>query len=241
MISGWQYDRVPKGSYCRSGLRTLRLIFVLITLGLLAGGCVRVHAAMAVSTDDRVSGDLVIASLPSAGNSQGPQLTIPTTMADRVTTKPYSANGYKGSELSFQDLSFTEVSALATAISNENAAYRISFRRSDDLVNLGGSVDLSLLPTPGVDVQLKVGFPNPPLQTDGTRDGDTVTWTMKPGQVTSFSASDRYTLGNARGWQFWAFAVGGGIAVVSVFIVLLALWARRRNLKKERTYLAAST
>ena len=241
MISGWQYDRVPKASYCRSGLRTLRLIFVLVTLGLLAGGCVRVHAAMAVSSDDRVSGDLVIASLPSAGNSQGPQLTIPTTMADRVTTKPYSANGYTGSELSFQDLNFAELSALATAISNENAAYRITLRRSGDLVNLGGSVDLSLLRTPGVDVQLKVSFPSPPLQTDGTRDGDTVSWTMKPGQVTAFSASDRYTLGSAHGWRFWAFAVGGGLALVSVFIVLLALWARRRNLRKEeRAHLAAT-
>lgn len=231
---------MPKAAHRGTGLRALRLIFVLLTFGLLASGCVRVHAAMAVSSDDRVSGDLVIAALPLAGNSQGPQLTIPASMADRVSKKAYSANGYTGSELSFQDLSFTEVSALATAISNENAAYKITFRRTDDLVNLGGSVDLSLVPKAGVDVQIKISFPNPPLQTDGVRDGDTVTWTMKPGQVTSFSASDRYTLGNARGWRFWALAVGGGLGAVSVFIVLLALWARRRNLKKERAYLATT-
>jgi hypothetical protein len=36
-----------------------------------------------------------------------------------------------------------------------------------------------------------------------------------------------------------ATALGGGIAVISVFLVLLALWARRRNLKKERAYLTA--
>jgi phosphatidylinositol mannoside-binding LppM-like protein len=132
------------------------------------------------------------------------------------------------------------MAALANAISNENAAYKIAFQRNGDLVTMDGSVDLSQLPPAGVDVQLKVSFPSPPAQTDGARNGNTVSWTMKAGQVTSFSAADQYTLGNARGWRFWAAAIGGGGAIVSVFVVLLALWARRRNLKKERAYLAAT-
>jgi hypothetical protein len=237
--TNWQYDRVPKASPRRRGIRVLCLSFVLVIVGLLAGGCVRVHAAIAVSTDDRVSGDVVIASLPSAQNGQGPQLTIPTTMAAQVTTKSYKADGYVGSELTFTSLTFTEVSALATAISNENGTYKIVFQRSGDLVNLDGSVDLSQLSVKGVDVQIKVTFPNPPVRADGALDGDTVTWTMKPGQVTSFSAADQYTLGNTRGWRFWALTLGGGGAIISMFVVLLALWARRRNLKKEQAYLAA--
>src|SRR5882757_6808707 len=76
--------RVSKASPRRRGIRVLCLSIVLVVVGLLAGGCVRVHAAIAVSTDDRVSGDVVIASLPSAQNSQGPQLTIPTTLAGQV-------------------------------------------------------------------------------------------------------------------------------------------------------------
>jgi hypothetical protein len=240
VIFGWQDGEVPKASPRRGRLRTLRLIFVLLAFGLLASGCVRVHAAIAVSTDDQVSGDLVVASVPSAGNGQGPQLTIPTSLADRVTKKSYSANGYTGSELSFQDLSFEDMAALSQAISNESASYKIVFQRNGDLVTMDGSVDLSQLPPAGLDVQLKVSFPNPPAQTDGTVAGDTVSWTMKAGQVNSFSVADEYTLGNARGWRFWAAAIGGGGAIVSVFVVLLALWARRRNLKKERAYLAAT-
>ena len=232
-----QDDRVPKASPRRRGPR---LIFVLLTLGLLAGGCVRVNAAMAVSADDRVSGDLVIASLHSAQNSQGPQLAIATSLADRVTTKPYSANGYTGSELSFQNLSFQDMTVLAAEISNEKTNYKITFNRSGNLVTLDGSVDLSQLPPAGVDVQLKVSFPNPPAHTDGTTNGSTVSWTMKAGQVTSFSATDQYALGNARGWRFWAYALGGGGAAVTVFVVVLALWARRRALKKDQAYLAAA-
>lgn len=223
------------------GLRLVRLVLVLLVIGLAASGCVRVRAAMAVSSDDRVSGDLVMASLPSAENGKGPQVTIPSPLADRVTAKPYSADGYNGSEVSFTNLGFDDMTTLATSISNESASYKIVFQRNGDLVTMDGSVDLSPLPPAGVDVQLKVSFPNPPAQTDGSVDGSTVSWTMKPGQVTSFSVADRYTLGNARGWRFWAATVGGGGAIVSVFIVLLALWARRRNLRKERAYATAAT
>jgi hypothetical protein len=211
----------------------------LIAIGLLAGGCVRVHAALAVSSTDLVSGDVVIASVPSAGNTKGPQVDIPATMASRVTDRTYAADGYVGSEVTFKDLSFQEMSALAAAISNENASYHLRFARSGDLVTVDGSVDLSGLPATGVDVQLKVNLPGQVTHTDGVRSDQTVSWVMKPGRVTSFSVTDQYSIGNSRGWRFWAMALGGGVAVISAFLVLLALWARRRNLKKERTYAAA--
>jgi hypothetical protein len=212
----------------------------LIAVGLLASGCVRVHAALAVSSSDLVSGDVVIASVPSAGNTKGPQLNIPATMSSRVTDKSYAADGYVGSEVAFKDLTFEEMSALAGAISNANASYHIRFARAGGLVTLQGSVDLSGLPATGVDVQLKVNLPGPVTASNGTRDDQTVSWTMKPGKVTSFSATDQYALGNSRSWRFWALALGGGTALISAFLVLLALWARRRNLRKEGAYLAAS-
>jgi hypothetical protein len=212
----------------------------LIAVGLLASSCVRVHAALAVSSSDLVSGDVVIASVPSAGNTKGPQLNIPATMSSRVTDKSYTADGYVGSEVAFKDLTFDEMSALAQAISNENASYHIRFARAGGLVTLQGSVDLSGLPATGVDVQLKVNLPGPVTNTDGSRDDQTVSWIMAPGKVTSFQATDQYTLGNSRGWRFWALVLGGGTALISAFLLLLALWARRRNLRKEGAYLAAS-
>jgi hypothetical protein len=244
-VSDWQDDRVPMASPHRGGnsvfFRVLRLTVVLLAFGLLASGCVRVHAALAVSTDDLVSGDLVIASLPSAQNGKGPTLTIPSNLADRVSTKSYAANGYVGSDLSFHDLTFDDMSVLSTAISNETGDYKIAFARNGDLVTLDGSVDLTQLPPANVDVQLKISFPNPPTRADGTVSGNTVSWTIKAGEVTSFSAADQYSLGNTRGWRFWAAALGGGGGIVAVFVVLLALLARRRNLKKERAYIAATT
>jgi Protein of unknown function (DUF3153) len=236
----WQDVRVPQARPRRSGLRVLCLTLALLVVGLFASSCVRVHAALAVSSDDRVSGDLVVASLPSAGDAKGPQLATPPEMATRVTTKAYSADGYVGNDVQFKDLSFDEMSVLATAISSENANYHLGFQRSGDLVTLSGSADLSQLPATGVDVQLKVTFPGQITHSDGSLDDDTVSWVMKPGKVNSFNATDQYSLGNSRGWRFWSLVLGGGIALISAFIVLLALWARRRNLKKERAYIAAA-
>jgi hypothetical protein len=211
----------------------------MLAVGILASGCVRVHAALDVSSSDLVSGNVLVAALPTAASTKGPQLDIPATMAGRVTTKAYSADGYVGDTVTFKDLDFDEVSALATSISNENATYHIGFQRAGDLVTMDGSVDLSQLPPNGVDVQLKVDFPGPVTRSDGALDNDAVSWTMKPGWVTSFSATDQYALGNSRDWRFWALSLGGGMAIISVFITGLALLARRRNLKKERAYLAA--
>jgi hypothetical protein len=231
---------VPKASPHRRGPRLLAVTAALLAVGLLAGGCVRVHTALTVTSSDLVGGDVLIAALPTAENPKGPQPNVPSTMVDRVTMQPYSKDGYVGKDVRFHDLSFQEVDALATSISNESAAYHLAFVRSGDLVTMDGSVDLSQLPAAGVDVRLKVDFPGPVTHSDGDQDNDTVTWTMKPGGVTSFSATDQYALGNSRGWQFWAWSLGGGIALISAFLVLLALLARRRNLRKESAYLAAT-
>jgi hypothetical protein len=232
--------RVPKASPRRRGPRALALTVALVAVGLLASGCVQVHAALAVSSSDLVSGNVLIAALPTAESSKGPQLAIPTEMANRVTTKPYSADGYVGNTVTFKNLDFDEMTAFSSAISNENATYHIAFQRAGDLVTMDGSVDLSQLPPSGVDVQLKVNFPGPVTRSDGVQDDDTVSWIMKAGGVTSFSVTDQYALGNSRNWRFWALSLGGGTALISLFIAGLALLARRRNLKKERAYLAAA-
>ena len=230
---------MPKASPHRRGTRVLAVGAGLLAVGLFASGCVRVHAALTVSSSDLVSGDVVVASLPTAADPKGPQLDVPTTMASRVTLKPYTSGGYAGDVVRFRDLTFTEVSTLATSISNENGTYHIAFTRSGDLVTMDGSVDLTQLPPSGVDVQLKVTLPGPVTHSDGSVDDQTVSWLMKAGSVTSFTATDQYALGNSHGWRFWALSLGGGVALISLFVVLLALLARRRNLRKERAYAAA--
>lgn len=231
---------MAKASPRRGGSRVLALTAGLLAVGLFASGCVRVHAALTVSSSDLVGGDLLVAAFPTAQNGAGPNLNVPSGLADRVTLRPYSSGGYVGRDVKFRNLSFDEVSSLATSISNENGTYHIAFHRTGNLVTMSGSVDLTELPSTGVDVRLKVVFPGPLTHTDGSQDNQTVAWVMKAGSVTSFTATDQYALGNSRDWKFWALSLGGGVALISAFLVLLALLARRRNLKKERAYLGAT-
>jgi hypothetical protein len=230
---------VPKVSPHRGGTRVLAMAAGLVAVGLLASGCVRVNATLSVSSTDLVSGDVVIAAQPSAQNG-APQLAIPAGMASRVRTQPYSADGYVGSDVTFQNLSFEEMTAFAAAITSQSGYYHITFQRQGDIVTMSGSADLSQLVVPGVDVRLRITFPGPVTQSTGGIDGQTVSWTMKAGQVNQFSATVQYAIGNSHSWQFWVLTLSGGMAVISAFLVLLALLARRRHLKKENAYAAAT-
>jgi len=221
----------------RGRTRAAIITVVLVAAGLLLSGCVRVHAAFAVSTSDTVSGELVVGAKPSAQAGEASSLTIPATLAGRVTSKTYSADGYTGTQLTFTGLTFEQLSALATAASGTNGHYQIAFSRSGDLVSVTGSVDLSEVPAAGTDVRIKVSFPGTVLRTDGTTTADsgtsTVSWTPQAGKVTAFSATAKYTIGPTRTASFWALVLGGGGVLIAVFVAALALWARRWQLRKE--------
>jgi hypothetical protein len=127
---------------------------VLLAIGVLASGCVRAHAAFAVSTDDHVSGDLMAGAMTSALSGQTAQLTVPASLAGKVASTAYSADGYAGTDLKFTNLTFAELSTLATSASGQSGHYQISFGRSGDLVSVVGSVDLTEVPAAGLDVQI---------------------------------------------------------------------------------------
>jgi hypothetical protein len=206
----------------------------MLAVGVVASGCVHVQVALAVSATDLVSGDVVAAAMPNPATPQGPLLKVPTEMADQATVKPYSAGGYNGTELTFNNLSFTQLAQLISAGTDQHSHFQLTFKRTGDLVNFAGSADLTQVSPQGAQVQLKVSFPGDVLQTDGKNDSDTVTWTLTPGQVDTFSATTEYTNGGfTRPWSYWALTLGGAGGVIAVLLVGLSLWARRRNIRKE--------
>ena len=217
----------------RGVARRVVLGLSVLTAGLVAAGCVRVQVGLSVSPTDLVSGDVVAAALPNPTSAQGPKLTVPQDMADQVSAKPYSSGGYVGTELTFNNLTFTQLAELISGGTDQKSHFQLNFQRSQDLVNFGGSADLSQL-TSDAQVQLKVTFPGPVLSTNGNNDAGTVTWSLPPGQVTTFNATTQYVNGEfIRPWSYWAKALGGAGALIAVLVTLLALWARRRHIRKE--------
>jgi hypothetical protein len=208
---------------------------LLLLLALALAGCVRVHAAMAVGTDDLVSGEIEIASVQSKPDDVGPVLTVDPGLADKVTLTPYAADGYVGQTVKFNQLTFEQVRQLSETISTVNTKYRLNFRRSGDIVSLAGSIDLSQLRPDKIDVQLKVAFPGPIGKTNGTADRDNnISWTAKPNAITEFNATAQYSSANGMSWTRWVLVVGAGAVGAALLVLLLALFAHRRSIRQQR-------
>jgi hypothetical protein len=208
-------------------------LFLMLALSL--AGCVRVHAAMAVGSDDLVSGTIEIASVQAKTEDTGPPLTVPAVLTDKVTLTPYAADGYVGQTLHFEQLTFEQVRQLSETITIQSGRYRLNFRRSGDIVSLAGSIDLTQLKPDGVDVQLKIAFPGAVGKTNGALEADNnISWTAKAGAVTEFNATAQYNDVSGMSWTRWVLVVGAGAVGTALIVLVLALVAHRRSVRQQR-------
>lgn len=199
---------------------------VLLTVPLLTG-CLRIQASMGISSDDRVSGQIVAAIIPADENDRGPELTAPTSLAGKVRVQEYAQDGYVGSQVFFNDLTFGDVQQLSTMSEQGTGMFQLNLQRSGDLVALTGRVDLESAPSRGTDVQFTIAFPARVATTNGTRESDSiVTWKLPAGDVSTMRAEVRYSDPNTRGFAGWAGIMAGGTLGVTLLIGVLA-WIGR--------------
>lgn len=213
--------------------RRMTRIAALATLAVLAmltlSGCIRVRAALAVSEDDLVTGEVIIAALPAKPDDPGPTLTILPELRDKVRTEKYAEDGYVGQKLIISGLRFSELTVLAESIT-EGKQYRLSLRRSGDLVSLAGSLDLTQASQQNkVDVQLKIAFPGTINRTNGLNDGGTISWKPKPNAVTEFGVTAQYTDTSGVSWTKWVAIVAASAVGVALLVLALALFGHRRH------------
>jgi hypothetical protein len=221
---GWQDDRVFL-SRPVPRLAALALLAVLATLCL--SGCVRIHAALAISPDDLVSGEVTIATWQTKPEDEGPKLTIPPELNAKVRMEKYAEEGYVGQKLTFAELRFSEVTQLTETITT-GRQYRMSLRRSGDLVSMSGSLDLTQLPPERADVQIKMAFPGSVNRTNGLVEDEAIVWKPKPGSVTEMGVTAQYTDASGVSWTKWVMIVGASAVGVALIVLLLALYTHRR-------------
>jgi hypothetical protein len=202
------------------------LVLAALLMPLLAG-CLRVQVSMGVSSNDRVSGRIVAAVVPNGDKDKGPQLTVPGTLSGKVRIEPYSQDGYAGSQVYFDDLTFGEVQQLGGLSDQTQGIFNLQFARSGDTVTLNGRVDLKSVPPQGSDVQFTVAFPARVATTNGNRDSDSVvSWKLAPGDVSTVRAEATYADPNTRSFGSWAGIVGGITLAAAAIIALFAYLGR---------------
>lgn len=212
----------------------LRAAAVLLTLIFLAGslsGCVRVRAAMAVTEDDRVSGEFVVAIPTISDNDPGPKIPVPPEFKNKVRGEPYKEEQFSGTRLAFDTLTFDELNQLVTNLSAIGTAanrFTFSMRRSGELVIVDGMVDLTSLPKDRTDVKIKISFPGKITTTNGSEEDGTLSWNPRPGEITELSATVEYA-GSSGSWTGWLVLVFGLAVAAAAMVGALALITHRRS------------
>ena len=197
------------------------LVLLLLFLAPVLSGCLRVHASITVSRDDKVSGQIVAVVKPRDDKDTGPRFNDNLGFSQKVSVSSYRADGYVGSQARFTDLTLAELPQLAN-LSRDATGVDISLRRAGELVILEGRVDLTNVTDPESDVKFSAQFPGEVTSTNGDRiDTNTVEWKLKPGVVTTMSAQSRFTDPSTR--SFTAAALWLGLAACLVAGIIAAL------------------
>lgn len=193
----------------------------------LLAGCLRVQVSMGVSADDRVSGQIVAATIPTSDSDTGPQLVAPSTLESKIRIQQYAQDGYVGTQAFFSDLSFGDVQTLGSLSEQATGSFQLTLQRSGDTVSLQGKADLQTIPVQGTDVQFTIAFPARIGTTNGTRESDNIiTWKLPAGEVTNMRAEVNYPDPNTRSFAGWAGIVGGVTVGVAAIVGAMA-WVTR--------------
>jgi hypothetical protein len=209
-----------------SRLRILPLLGLLLA-ALALSGCARVQAALAVQPDDTVTGQVVVATPETGPDDPGPAITLPPDLESDVDVSEYRQDGYAGSVLRFDGLSFEQTAKLTQAVGPVGSKVRFEMRRVGSRVLIGGAIDLTTVSVDRADFQLKMNFPGQVLESNGDADSSEVAWTFTPGEVGDFSAVVAYPDPQAPSPLNWTLGLAAIVALASGAVVLLA--RRTRN------------
>jgi hypothetical protein len=209
------------------------LLLALLMALLLLSGCARVRVALAVQPDDTVTGEVVIATPERGPDDPGPTVTLPPDLESDVDVSEYRQDGYAGSVLRFEGLTFAQLADLSSAIGPTADAVRFNLRRVGDRVLVTGAVDLTTVTVDKADFQLKISFPGQVLESNGEADSGTVSWTFIPGEVGDFSTVVAYDDPNAPSALNWTLGLGAVVALAALAVVLLARHTRNPPLTRS--------
>jgi hypothetical protein len=209
-----------------SRLRILPLLGLLLA-ALALSGCARVQAALAVQPDDTVTGQVVVATPETGPDDPGPAITLPPDLESDVDVSEYRQDGFAGSVLRFDGLSFEQTAQLTQAVGPVGSKIRFEMRRAGSRVLIGGAVDLTSVSVDRADFQLKMNFPGQVLESNGDADASEVAWTFTPGEVGDFSAVVAYPDPQTPSPVNWTLGLAAMVALAAAAVVLMA--RRTRN------------
>jgi hypothetical protein len=238
----------------RPGQAALRGLLGLLGLAVLLvlSGCLKLDADLAVAADDTVSGRYVVAYLkdparPASGLAPPRELLVSRGSAE---SRRYDDGTYAGIEYQLRGVSFFDLAAFAAAQQQGRPTGTLRLARDDDDVTLTGVFDFRETPpvnqTPQqreaaertFSVLVRLTFPGEVYAANGRVEGRSVTWDVRPFELTTLTARANAlppAPPSAAGRAATTAMVGAGAGGLAV--LLLAVMRRRR--RRRRAALAA--
>jgi hypothetical protein len=220
----------------RLRLRRAMRPLAICLMGLLMTGCIKLNMALELQPNDTVNGSVIFAvnkQLLSLTGSTFDQITqgqavLPSDVP--VQRSDYSDDTYVGKKYTFENVPISRFSSSSSGDS-------LTIEHQNDTYVVNGALDLSSSATgdtsqlpnasqvlSSADISLSVTFPGPVQSTNGTVDGNMVTWKPKFGDSTEITATGS-AVASGGGALMWILIAA---AVVIVAVVAVVLLARRK-------------
>ena len=184
--------------------RIFSAVFTAIFVVLATTGCIKVDMGVTISDQDTVSGSTVFAFNKklveiAKQNGAGEDMFDTASMfaaQDGVTTETYSEGDYEGTKFNFKDVPLDKFFS-----QSDSSSLHIE-RKGDQLIvsglldTSGGSTDVDAVRNnpqtkalfDGSGIKVSITLPGQIVSTNGSQNGNTITWTAEVGKIINFKA-----------------------------------------------------
>ncbi|HEX6231427.1 MAG TPA: hypothetical protein VF029_06910 [Actinomycetota bacterium] len=221
--------------------RTVARAAAVGALAVLLSACLKLDMDLSVNADDTVSGTVVFAldkqllelTGQSAEDLLGTDAPVPTD-AEGVSTERYEDDRFQGQRYSFESVSLARFNEGgdpdALQIVRDGDAFRVTGVL--DLSEATGGTGVTGFPDlegafEGAELRIRMTFPGEVTESNGTVDGNTVTWEPRIGERTEIRATGSAIEGAGGGSNLAIILAIVGVVVVLAIVV--AILAHRRR------------
>lgn len=211
-------------------------------LAVLLSACMKLDMDLQVHADDTVSGKVIFAldkqllelTGQSAEDLLGTDAPVPTD-AEGVTAEAYEDDEFAGQQFSFDGVPLEQFNegddADALQIVRDGDVFRVS--GALDLADATEAAGATGIPGfedafEGADLRIRITFPGEVTESNGSVDGNTVTWEPRIGQRLEIQATASAIESAGGGSNLvWILIIVGAVAVVAIVAAIVA--SRRRG------------
>jgi hypothetical protein len=205
-------------------LAALALVFAL-------AGCMKVDAQVAINDNDTVSGSVIMAldkRLAALTGKTQDQLIDSIQLEpkpDGTVAQPYEDGDYIGRRFVFTDVplkDFHGTDQVSLTLAHDDGSYLLNGVADLRTVNLGDPAMQRFASL--FSFSISVTFPGKVVESNGTLNGRTVTWTPKAGQSMAMHARSR-----TDALTLWPWLLGAGVLLVVLATVIGVVAFSRRH------------